>query len=307
MVTYISPFRKCPRRPADVASPCAEGPRRTDSQRRCGPRRHPRNPQPLRPAGRPGPRGGPPCRVRAGRRCRGRPAPARPGIGGTGDATGDGTSAASVCSGCPGAGGGRTRSGRAAPGWHPDSGRRRTGPGRGGEMAAMAAEQVRRQARTPEQRLAGRLAAQQPRRPGTARTKAVTALTELGQLDQSVYLAVAGTPTPVLDPLLRRLSRLADRSRLWVGIAAAMAAVGRPPGPARRRRWAGRAGCRLHRGQRGLQARRAAPAAGPRLGARAGPPPGADAELGVVLSGHAAAGFAFATAVGQTRPGSGSR
>lgn len=46
------------------------------------------------------------------------------------------------------------------------------------------------------------------------------------RLDVAVYAAIAATPTPAMDVTLRRLSRAADRSRLWVGCAAALAAFG---------------------------------------------------------------------------------
>jgi undecaprenyl-diphosphatase len=169
-------------------------------------------------------------------------------------------------------------------------------------MASMAAEEVPRQARTPEERLADRLAAGEPRRWPTARTKAVTALTELGQLDRAVYGAVAETPTPVLDPPLRRLSRLADRSRLWLGIAAAMAAVGGRQG----RRAAGA-------GLVALAVDSAVVNVGFKLVARRRRPDRDSARVPAVRhvpmphsgsfpSGHAASGFAFANAVGQTLP-----
>src|SRR5688572_12946662 len=82
--------------------------------------------------------------------------------------------------------------------------------------------------RTPpvEQRLAGRLAAGTPPRAAPARTAAVSALEELGLLDAEIYQTIAETPTPTLDRPMRRLSDGADRSKLWLGIAAAMAAVG---------------------------------------------------------------------------------
>jgi membrane-associated phospholipid phosphatase len=49
---------------------------------------------------------------------------------------------------------------------------------------------------------------------------------ELGRLDTAVYAAIAATPTPALDRGFRRLSRAADRSRLWMGIAALLAVTG---------------------------------------------------------------------------------
>jgi len=41
-----------------------------------------------------------------------------------------------------------------------------------------------------------------------------------------VYDAVARTPTPELDRPVRRLSDAANNSRLWLGIAAAIALAG---------------------------------------------------------------------------------
>lgn len=55
----------------------------------------------------------------------------------------------------------------------------------------------------------------------------VTSLaTELGQLDQAVYAAVASVPTPTLDRGFRELSLLANQSKLWFGIAGVTALVG---------------------------------------------------------------------------------
>ena len=51
-------------------------------------------------------------------------------------------------------------------------------------------------------------------------------LAELGQLDRAVYAAIADTPTPLLDEPMRRLSNVANFSKLWIGIAAGMAVVG---------------------------------------------------------------------------------
>jgi membrane-associated phospholipid phosphatase len=51
-------------------------------------------------------------------------------------------------------------------------------------------------------------------------------LRELGAVDRAVYEAVARTPTAALDGPVRRLSDAANGSRLWLGIAAAMAVFG---------------------------------------------------------------------------------
>jgi membrane-associated phospholipid phosphatase len=53
-----------------------------------------------------------------------------------------------------------------------------------------------------------------------------SALRELGQLDDAVYLAVAATPTPTLDAPLRRLSNAANYSQLWAAVAAGLALAG---------------------------------------------------------------------------------
>lgn len=53
-----------------------------------------------------------------------------------------------------------------------------------------------------------------------------TALRELGTVDRAAYQAVAQTPTPSLDRPMRLLSNAANRSRLWIAIAAAIAVAG---------------------------------------------------------------------------------
>jgi membrane-associated phospholipid phosphatase len=45
-------------------------------------------------------------------------------------------------------------------------------------------------------------------------------------LDTAVYAAVAVTETPTADTAMRRLSRAADRSKLWAGAAAGIALLG---------------------------------------------------------------------------------
>ena len=49
---------------------------------------------------------------------------------------------------------------------------------------------------------------------------------DLRRVDDATYQAISATPTPTLDPWLRRLSRCADRSALWVAVAAGLAAFG---------------------------------------------------------------------------------
>ena len=73
---------------------------------------------------------------------------------------------------------------------------------------------------------AARLAEVIEAHPTPRRSVAAQALHELAQLDLAVYRAIAGTPTPTLDKPLRRLSGLANHSKLWVGVAAALFALG---------------------------------------------------------------------------------
>lgn len=49
---------------------------------------------------------------------------------------------------------------------------------------------------------------------------------ELDRLDVAIYAAIASTPTPALDVALRRLSRAANNSRLWLGCSGVLAAFG---------------------------------------------------------------------------------
>lgn len=51
-------------------------------------------------------------------------------------------------------------------------------------------------------------------------------LADAARVDEAVYAAVARTPTPALDVRLGQLSRVADRSKLWMGTAAVLALVG---------------------------------------------------------------------------------
>ena len=73
-------------------------------------------------------------------------------------------------------------------------------------------------ARTPaaepvEERLADILTT----REGPVASHLGNVLRQLGDLDRAIYTAIAETPTPDLDGPLRRLSELADNSRLWLG------------------------------------------------------------------------------------------
>jgi len=128
------------------------------------------------------------------------------------------------------------------------------------------------------------------------------ALGDLAAIDAAVYRAVAATPSPALDGDLARLSRAADRSVLWMAIAAGLAVAGGASG--RRAAAAGlgsvavtsalaNAGLkRLHR-----RPRPDAVAAGIGAGRAVRMPRSASFP-----SGHAASAFAFATAAGAELP-----
>src|ERR687897_2672763 len=50
----------------------------------------------------------------------------------------------------------------------------------------------------------------------------------LGTLDGEVFEAIAGSPSPLLDSAMPRLTRAADHSKLWMVIAAVLTLFGRP-------------------------------------------------------------------------------
>lgn len=125
---------------------------------------------------------------------------------------------------------------------------------------------------------------------------------ELRALDEAVYIAIAAVQTPTLDSFLRKLSRSADKSVLWLGIAGAMAMLGGPR--ARRAALSGVASIGIASGTVNLLAKQAFHRRRP------------DREIfGVPLSrhvsmptstsfpsGHSASAFAFAEGVALTEP-----
>jgi membrane-associated phospholipid phosphatase len=148
----------------------------------------------------------------------------------------------------------------------------------------------------PAERLAQRLEAR-PAPSGLAEL-----LHELGDLDLSVYRAIAATPTPMLDEPLRQISNMATRSKLWLGIAAVMAVAGGPAG--RRAALTGTAALAVDSLAVNLVGkfsfRRQRPDA-----AKANVPEARRVEMPSspsFPSGHAAAGFAFADGVAETMP-----
>ncbi len=148
----------------------------------------------------------------------------------------------------------------------------------------------------PAERLATRLDA------GSKRPTLVAVLRDLGRLDLAVYRAIAATPTPTLDEPLRRLSDVATRSKLWLGIAGGMAVVGGKTG--RRAALSGIAALAVDSaavnlaGKLLFRRRRPNPT-------DAGVPQGRRVQMPTshsFPSGHAASGFAFAEAVGEITP-----
>ena len=159
-------------------------------------------------------------------------------------------------------------------------------------------ERIDHQHLPPEDALAQGVEAR--RGAGSALAKA---LRELGAVDRAVYQAVADTPTPELDAHVRRLSNAANFSRLWLGIAAVIALLGRERG----RRAAlegviaiGATSAVVNLGIKPV-ARRRRPDRGT---------PTAQDDRFVTMpkstsfpSGHSASAFAFAYAVGRHLPG----
>ncbi|AUG29625.1 phosphatase PAP2 family protein [Microbacterium sp. PAMC21962] len=77
------------------------------------------------------------------------------------------------------------------------------------------------------------------RRPPSARTRASrddggdtrrwrSVRRQVDALDVATFTAIAGTRSPILDGAMPPLTRAADRSVLWMGVAALLAATGRP-------------------------------------------------------------------------------
>lgn len=122
---------------------------------------------------------------------------------------------------------------------------------------------------------------------------------ELLDLDRAVYAAVQATPTPQIDLALARISRTADHSVLWMGIAAAMAVSGRRP---RRAALVGLGALAVTSATVNIVVKRGPKRVRPSL-------EGSVRTHGVRMpgshswpSGHSASAFAFSTAVGSEVP-----
>jgi membrane-associated phospholipid phosphatase len=150
--------------------------------------------------------------------------------------------------------------------------------------------------------LTRRLADELAHQDGPVRQQAARVLRELGALDRAVYAAVAATPTPSLDEPLRLLSNAANRSRLWLGIATGLRIAGGEPG--RRAALRGTVAIGVTSALVNLAVKAALPRQRPdRAGAKV--PGQRNVRMPTSTSfpsGHAAAGFAFAAAVGRDLP-----
>jgi undecaprenyl-diphosphatase len=150
---------------------------------------------------------------------------------------------------------------------------------------------------SPAERLAVRLEG------GAAgRSAAASVLHDVGQLDVAVYRAVAQTASPSLDAPLRRLSELANNSKLWLLIAAGLFAFGGKAG--RRAALTGIAALGVNSAVVNIPVKLASGRARPDREAAMVPD-----ERRVPMptstsfpSGHSASGFAFADAVAATLP-----
>ena len=134
---------------------------------------------------------------------------------------------------------------------------------------------------------------------GPARHQVADGLRELGAVDRAIYAAVASTPSPSLDVPLRRLSNAANNSRLWLAIAAGLAVAGGRPGRRAAVRGTlaiGVTSALVNLGVKSLWSRQRPDRAG------AGVPEQRNVRMPASTSfpsGHAASGFAFASAIGR--------
>jgi membrane-associated phospholipid phosphatase len=147
-----------------------------------------------------------------------------------------------------------------------------------------------------------RLADALARRGGPVRQRAAAGLRELDAVDRAVFAAVAATPTPSLDAPVRRRSDAANNSVLWLVIAAGLGALGGPAG--RRAAVRGTLAIGVTSPLVNLAAKSAWSRRRPDR-ADVGVPEGRNVRMpgsASFPSGHAAAGFAFATAVGRDQP-----
>ena len=139
-----------------------------------------------------------------------------------------------------------------------------------------------------------------PDRTARGRRYFETLLLDALRLDDAVYEAITQTPTPSLDRSMRRLTRAADYSRLWLGCAAILAVTRGSSG--RDAAVRGLASVAVSSGVANLVlkplTRRRRPDSSRLLAARRARVP----DSSSFPSGHSASAFAFATGVGSVLP-----
>lgn len=125
-------------------------------------------------------------------------------------------------------------------------------------------------------------------------------LSDAERVDVAIYAAISETSTPWLDRRMSRLTQAADRSRLWLGAAAILAATRGQRG--RRAALTGLASTLVTSAAVNLLLKplgsRRRPDQGNLSAARRAPMPASTS----FPSGHAASAFAFATGVGSVLP-----
>ena len=152
------------------------------------------------------------------------------------------------------------------------------------------------------QSIAEWVASKAAERAGPARQQTVDGIRQLGEVDRAMYQAIASTPTPALDKPLRRLSRAADKSRLWLTTAGVLAVAGGPRGRRAAVRGVlaiGVTSAVVNLAIKPLAYRTRPDRAGAGVpGVRQVAMPGSTS----FPSGHSASAFAFATALSRERP-----
>ena len=136
---------------------------------------------------------------------------------------------------------------------------------------------------------------------GPAWRRLAAGLHQAGAVDRAVYEAIASVPTPELDGPFQHLPRAADKSRLWLAIAAGLAIAGAgQPG----RLSGGRCPSRSRRRWSTWASSPSTPVGGQTALVLACPANGTS-EMPASTSfpsGHSASAFAFASSVGRDLP-----
>jgi undecaprenyl-diphosphatase len=127
-------------------------------------------------------------------------------------------------------------------------------------------------------------------------------LIDAERVDHALYAAIAATPTPALDRGMRALTSVADRSVLWLGAAAVLAATRGPDG--RRAAALGLVSISVSSGVVNVGLKPLARRRRPDRVAHAVPLPRhvRMPRSRSLPSGHSASAFAFVTGVGHVLP-----